>query len=72
MKDLKLFYWLGMPNFGDMLNINICREIFNVNPVETSPEDCEAVLVGSLLDDFLYKHTFKFSKNSKNYTRKNQ
>ncbi|MGN1152904.1 MAG: polysaccharide pyruvyl transferase family protein [Candidatus Gastranaerophilaceae bacterium] len=66
MKNIKVFYWLGEPNFGDMLNIDICREIFNINPVETCPEDCEAVFIGSVLDDFLYKHTFKYTKKFQN------
>ncbi|MCI7764840.1 polysaccharide pyruvyl transferase family protein [Helicobacter sp.] len=59
MKNVKVFYWLGEPNFGDLLNINICHSLFRVNPVETSPEECEAVFIGSVLDDFLYGKIFK-------------
>lgn len=59
MKNVKVFYWLGEPNFGDLLNINICHSLFGVNPVETSPEECEAVFIGSVLDDFLYGKIFK-------------
>ncbi|HEB9335475.1 TPA: polysaccharide pyruvyl transferase family protein [Campylobacter coli] len=59
MKDVKVFYWLGESNFGDLLNIDICRSLFKVNPVETSPKECEAVFIGSVLDDFLYGKIFK-------------
>lgn len=54
MKNIKLYYFDGMPNFGDMLNVEICRKLFNINPVSTSPKCCEASFIGSLLDDFLY------------------
>lgn len=70
MKDVKVFYWLGEPNFGDMLNINICQRLFDVNPIETSPKDCEAAFLGSVLDDFLYKKVFKFNKDFRNLYKK--
>lgn len=54
MKDVKVWYWLGEPNFGDMLNADICRELFNINAIPVGPEDCEASFIGSVLDDFLY------------------
>lgn len=62
MKAVNVFYWLGSPNFGDMLNIDICKKLFSVNPVETSPKECEATFIGSTLDDFLYKRAFKFTR----------
>lgn len=53
LKNINLYYWNGAPNFGDQLNIDICRNIFNVDPICVSPNECEAAFVGSLLDDFL-------------------
>ena len=53
MQDINLYYWDAAPNFGDQLNIDICKNIFHVNPVCVSPNECEAAFVGSLLDDFL-------------------
>jgi len=53
MKNINLYYWDGAPNFGDQLNIDICKKIFKVNPICTLPEECEAAFIGSLLDDFL-------------------
>ncbi|EAK1359018.1 polysaccharide pyruvyl transferase family protein [Campylobacter coli] len=71
MKNLNVFYWLGEKNFGDMLNINICNKLFNINPIETSPELCEAVFIGSVLDDFLYKGIFTHTDNfKKKYNQK--
>lgn len=54
MKEIRLYWFDGMPNFGDMLNVEICRRLFRVNPVQATPETCEASFIGSLLDDFLY------------------
>ncbi len=63
MKNIKLFYFESdsIKNFGDMLNIDICRKLFNVNPVFSPPLECEAAFIGSLLDDFLYGKTKKLS-----------
>ena len=54
MKEIKLYWFDWMPNFGDGLNVEICRRLFGVNPIQASPETCEASFIGSLLDDFLY------------------
>lgn len=62
MRDIKVYYWLGQPNFSDKLNIDICHNLFSINPVETCPQDCEATFIGSVLDDFLYKKIFRFSR----------
>lgn len=47
-----------------MLNINIAN-LFGINPIQTSPENCEAVFIGSLLGDFLYRDIFQFSSKFK-------
>lgn len=70
MKDIKLFYWQGKPNFGDMLNVDICKDVFNVNPINSEPENCEASFIGSLLDNFLYEGVFKSDKNFKDLYNK--
>lgn len=51
---------LTKKNFGDMFNRNIAN-LFDINPIQTSPENCEAVFIGSPLDGFLYRDVFKFS-----------
>lgn len=53
MRNINLYYWDGAPNFGDQLNVDICKHLFNIDPICTSPEKCEAAFIGSLLDDFL-------------------
>lgn len=63
MKNINVFYWLDEPNFGDMLNYNICKNLFNVEILESTPQDCEATFIGSLLDCFLYKKIFKTNKS---------
>ena len=42
-----------MPNFGDLLNIELCKALFDINPVKEWPEKCEASFIGSTLDSFL-------------------
>lgn len=70
MRAVKVFYWLGEPNFGDMLNIDVCQKLFSVDPIETNPKECEATFIGSTLDDFLYKGVFKFTRRYRVLWRK--
>lgn len=65
MKDVRVWYWLDEPNFGDMLNANICKDIFDVNAIPVGPEECEAAFIGSVLDDFLYQEIFINKKHKK-------
>lgn len=67
---LKVFYWDGMKNFGDALNPLIAQKIFNIPIEKSSPKDCEAVFIGSLLDDFLYDKFFPWYKLSIKYYKK--
>ena len=48
MKDVKVWYWLGEPNFGDMLNANICKDLFNINAIPVAPKECQASFIGSV------------------------
>lgn len=58
MNVIKVFYWDGMPNFGDALNPLICKNVFNT-PIQIANErECDAVFIGSLLDDFLTDKVF--------------
>lgn len=42
-------------NMGDMLNLNICKNLFNMEVRDSSTSVCESVFVGSIMDDFLGK-----------------
>jgi pyruvyltransferase len=65
MKNIKTYFWLGEPNFGDNLNNIILPKLFNVVPILTKPSDCEMSGIGSLMDDFLQvgKRNIEFYKN---------
>lgn len=63
-KIIKLYYWDGMPNFGDALNPILCKELFGIEVHKSTPEDCDASFIGSLLDDFLSPNLFTRKKNS--------
>lgn len=69
MKDVKVWYWLGEPNFGDMLNANICKDLFNINAIPVAPKECQASFIGSVLDDFLYPHVLKNAEYKKLYAQ---
>lgn len=47
---VKLGYFNGCPNFGDLLNISIPQKIFNVAIEHSSYRDCKAVFIGSILE----------------------
>ena len=67
-KSINVFYWDGMKNFGDALNPIIAEKIFNTPIKNSTPQNCEAVFIGSLLDDFLYAKFipwYKFSSKNK-------
>ena len=59
MKKMKVYYWLDMPNFGDALNLIIPETFFDVEVVQSSPEECDATFIGSTLDDFLLNNSKK-------------
>lgn len=67
---LKVFYWDGMKNFGDALNPLITQNIFKIPIEKSSPKDCDAVFIGSLLDDFLYNRIFPWYKFNIKYQKK--
>ena len=53
--DVSLYYWNDMPNFGDQLNVDVCRSLFGVNPVWEKPKRCDAIFIGSVLEKFIYR-----------------
>lgn len=55
MRSVNVYYWLGVPNFGDALNIPISKELFGIDIMKSTPQECEATFLGSTLDDFLFK-----------------
>lgn len=55
---LKLYYWDGMPNFGDALNPLLCKQLFDIEVQRSDPKSCDASFIGSLLDDFLSPNLF--------------
>lgn len=61
-KKIKLYYFKDMPNFGDALNVNLCKELFDIEVKYETPEKCKASFIGSLLDDFLYSDKKIFPK----------
>ena len=52
---VSLYYWNDMPNFGDRLNVDVCRSLAGADPVWTSPKRCGAVFIGSILEKFIYR-----------------
>ena len=47
---IKLGYFNGRPNFGDLLNVTIAKKVFNIDVEHASYSNCEAVFIGSLLE----------------------
>lgn len=52
---IDLYYFNNRPNFGDMLNIAIPQDIFGYEARKAGKSKAEAVFIGSVLQDFLYK-----------------
>jgi hypothetical protein len=50
---LKLCFYDNLYNFGDMLNVSILKQIFNMPVEKSSPRHCEAVCIGSILQSFI-------------------
>jgi hypothetical protein len=46
-----------MPNFGDCLNVELCRSLFGFSPIWEKPKRCEAVFIGSVLEKFIYRRS---------------
>lgn len=69
MKAIKVLYYSGLSNFGDVLNQNVC-EYLGVSCIESGPIDCDATMIGSTLyrmvvpdARFLSKSTIKFLRD---------
>jgi hypothetical protein len=53
--SVSLYYWNDMPNFGDLLNEDVCKFLSGANPVWASPKRCNAAFIGSVLEKFIYR-----------------
>ncbi|MDR1498919.1 MAG: glycosyltransferase [Rickettsiales bacterium] len=59
---LGLCYYKNTYNFGDILNLDLAR-YFGVNKTTNeNPYHCDAVFIGSLLQEFLSNNCFSFTK----------
>lgn len=59
MKNLKLFYYNKIPNFGDRLNIDLFYKLFNTKVQFAPVTTAEYISVGSLMEFYLKKTSFK-------------
>lgn len=50
---ISIYYFNTRPNFGDLLNIDIPKKIFNVDIIKEEVKKCEATFIGSILNPFL-------------------
>lgn len=64
MNSAKLFYYHQVPNFGDVLNLNILNSVFNIDVIPANSKKCDLLAIGSLLEQFLWgnKPNLKFFK----------
>ena len=49
VRKIKLFYFIKDYNFGDILNVWLLKELFDVDVEHTEIEDCRYLCIGSLL-----------------------
>lgn len=56
MKEIKLYYFTGRPNFGDLLNEYICEKLFNCKVIKAPVNECEACFIGSILNPFFNRN----------------
>lgn len=52
MKNIKLYYFTGRPNFGDLLNEYICKNLFDCIITKADTVTCDACFIGSILTPF--------------------
>lgn len=50
---ISIYYFNARPNFGDLLNIDIPKILFNVDIIKADAQNCEASFIGSILSPFL-------------------
>lgn len=63
MKEINLYYACRRTrNFGDLLSINISKELFGVKCNYAEPVDCEAMFIGSIFEKIIYPYRTKFHK----------
>ena len=58
MDKIGLYYFRHMPNFGDLLSINIIEKVFGKKVVYSPPDSCDLISIGSILEKFIcYKRS---------------
>lgn len=63
MSDIKLYYACrNINNFGDVLSLEISDKLFGRKCVYADPFQCEAMFIGSILEQFLYPYNTCFHK----------
>lgn len=50
---ISIYYFNARPNFGDLLNIDIPKNLFNIDIVKKDVKECDAIFIGSILNPFL-------------------
>lgn len=53
MKQAKLFYYYPKKNFGDQLNLEISRKLFNREPILAHPNAADFTMIGSIMESFI-------------------
>lgn len=53
MKNIKLYYFIKKPNFGDMLNVDLVECLAGRKVEWASPKTCHCVCIGSLMEGML-------------------
>ena len=54
MKKISLYYYNDLKNFGDILNVDLIKKVFGIEPVYDSLYSSKLVAIGSLLESFLH------------------
>ena len=49
-----MYYYRKIPNFGDLLSINIIEKLFGKKVVFSPPGSCDLISIGSILEKFLF------------------
>lgn len=63
MEEVKLYYACRRTrNFGDLLSLEISKELFGISCMYAEPQQCEAMFIGSIFEQFIYPYRTKFHK----------
>lgn len=54
MSQINTFYFNKNENFGDQLNVELLKNLFNIDAIYSIPNQAKLVAIGSLLESFLH------------------